>query len=214
MAPKKKGFGGPLSKLPQPKPGFFPPQPKWGAPGRPMPSDSAMPPHGSLQQHGGPVWARLQDRLEDPEWLNTLADQSDGRELLHRSQGGDDKRRKLNPAVPIPGLPPPPASALGSRQKMQAHHQTYSPEHRRAANFVPASKSVILCGRAVQLLMITHEQAEHNERDPYIPWLFRPLVPHCLLGYTADAKHSPKGPKHFCVIRWFQVNNLFLLQEE
>ena len=62
----------------------------------------------------------------------------------------------------------------------------------------------MITGRPVQAIVLSHEKAQYLERDPYLPWLLRPLPKHVLLGYTAESPEAPKGPKHFCVIRWFQ----------
>ena len=111
----------------------------------------------------------------------------------------------LNPVVPIPGLPTPPARALGSAQMMEAHYKTYSAEHKTAINFNPANHTVVVAGRPVQLLLVSHEKADYFERDMYVPWLLRPLQGIMLDGYSADTARAPPGPKHFCVIRHFQV---------
>ena len=107
-------------------------------------------------------------------------------------------------------MPPPPAVLLGSANMMEAHYKALSPEHKIALNFSPGNHTTMICGRPMQLLMLSHEGAGWLERDQYVPWLFRPL-PACVIdGYTAVAKDSPKGPKHFCVVRWFQVIDLFV----
>ena len=87
---------------------------------------------------------------------------------------------------------------------MEAHYITYSPEHKLAMNFNAASNTVVITGRPVQAIVLSHEKAEYLERDPYLAWLLRPLPMHVLLGYSAESPEAPKGPKHFCAIRWFQ----------
>ena len=191
-------------KAPQPKPNYLPPAAKPKMAGKPSPYPSSASGLGP-QQYGGPVVGRLQPRLDDPQWLKRIADEADNRLIHHRNYPEESRKRAFSPALPIPGLPPPPAKALGSRQQMKAHYRTFSPEIRRSANQYPGENSVYIHGRPVQLIMITHEGAAHSEREPYLPWLFRPLVPQCLLGYTYDGPNSPGGHRHFCVIRWFQA---------
>ena len=206
----KKRYPWPAPKqTPQSKPKFLTPSAKGTMAGKPTPYPSKASGLGP-QTYRGPVVGRLQPRLQDPQWLNRIADESDERLEHHRSNPEESRKRAFSPALPIPGLPPPPASSLGSRQQMQAHYRTFSPEHRRSANQHPCDNSVVIHGRPVQLIMITHEGASHSEREPYIPWLFRPLVPQCLLGYTADGPNAPGGPRHFCVINWFQALIFFV----
>ena len=203
--PAKKHYPWPApKKAPQAKPKYLPPATKPSGAGKPSPYPSKASGLGP-QSYGGPVVGRLQPHLPTPQWLNRIADESDARLEQHRNNPEESRKRAFSPALPIPGLPPPPASSLGSRQQMQAHFRSFSPEHRRTANFFPGDKSVVIKGRPVQLIMITHEGAQYGEREPYIPWLFRPLVPQCLLGYTFDGPNSPGEPRHFCVINWFQA---------
>ena len=88
---------------------------------------------------------------------------------------------------------------------MEAHYKTYSPDHKVAVNFNPSSHTIIVCGRPMQLLLASHEKAGDLERDMYVPWLFRPLPGIVIDGYSAGTADDPKGPKHYCVIRYFQV---------
>ena len=161
------------------------------------------------QEFGGVVEHRLQPRLVDPPWLKGLANRCDIRKRkAERDQGTDQPAgpARINPAVPIPGLSVPPAASYGSAHMMSAHYQTYAPEHKKAMNFNAALNTKVLCGRPIQILVLSHEGASYLERDPYLAWLFRPLKINILLGYDAKAKDAPGGPKHFCVIRWFQVS--------
>ena len=121
-------------KAPQPKPKFLPPAAKPKMAGKPSEYPSKASGLGP-QTYGGPVVGRLQPRLPDPAWLNKIADESDERLLHHRNNPEESRKRAFSPALPIPGLPPPPASSLGSRQQMQAHFRSFSPEHRRTAIF-------------------------------------------------------------------------------
>ena len=83
--------------------------------------------------------------------------------------------------------------------------KTHSPEHKIAISFNPGNHTMGIGGRPVQLIMLSQEGGGWLERDMYVPLLFRPLPALVIDGYTADDKGSPRGPKHFCVIRWFQV---------
>ena len=155
------------------------------------------------------VQHRLQPRLVDPTWLIGLANKCDDRKRKAEQDQGTDQPSgpaRINPAVPIPGLPVPPAASYGSAHMMSAHYQTFAPEHKKAMNFIAALNTKVLCGRPIQIIVLSHEGASYLERDPYLAWLFRPLKNNILLGYDAKAKDAPGGPKHFCVIRWFQVS--------
>ena len=172
---------------------------KWGqVPGAP-----------EVQEYGEPVRARLQHRLEDPQWQLAHAARTDKRKAIGQKATEDEqnpvKVLRFNPVVPIAGLPVPAASSLGSADLMESHFKTFSPAHKIAVNFNPGNHTMMICGRPVQLIMLSHEGAGWLERDMYLPWLFRPLPAIVIDGYTAEHKDSPRGPKHFCVIRWFQV---------
>ena len=82
---------------------------------------------------------------------------------------------------------------------------TYDPASKTAINFNESSKTRVVLGRPVQVIVLSHEMATFLERDPYLAWLVRPLQATVLLGYSAEADDAPRGAKHHCVIRWFQV---------
>ena len=192
---------------------ILPAQPKWARASPRDPVGSIRDPRSSnrpaAQAYGEPVQARLQPRLEDPQWQVDHAARTDNRKAMLTLAQQEGKiateGRTFNPVVPISGLPVPPAAALGSATIMESHFQTYSPDHKIAANFNPSMHTMVVCGRPVQLIIVSHEKAAWLERDQYVPWLFRPLPGIVLDGYTAGQKNAPKGHKHYCVIRWFQV---------
>ena len=157
---------------------------------------------------------RLQQRLADPKFMTNHAKKTRRRLAMHKEHQAWENNpaalKEYNPSVPIPGLPVPPASSLGSPELMESHYKATSPEFKTAANFNPSNNTVMICGRPVQLVLLSHEESGWLEKDTYVSWLFRPLVATVLDGYTAGKKHSPTGPKHYCVIRWFQVTDLFI----
>ena len=166
-------------------------------------------PKPGVQEYGEPVQSRLQERLEDPAWVNRIADKCDARkrkaEADQALNPAASNKMNINPTVPIGGLPAPDAKYLGSSHKMAAHFMTYDPTFKTAINYNEGGKSKVVLGRPVQLICLSHEMAGFLERDPYLSWLFRPLPVNVLLGYSAEAEDAPEGPKHHCVIRWCQV---------
>ena len=161
------------------------------------------------QLYGEPVEHRLQERLSDPHWQIKTAARIDKRKeerSVAEEEGHTQPGDSINPVVPLAGMPPPPPASLGSATMMSNHYKAHSPAQKVALNFNPANNTMYICGRPTQLLMLSHEMAPELERDEYVPWVFRPLVAHCIEGYSADSRDAPGGPRHFCVIRWFQVN--------
>ena len=168
------------------------------------------------QDYGGAKQHRMQERLPDPDWVLQHKGKTDRRLQVERQAMKDGtllrgSRATFNPVVPIAGLPVPASSSLGSATKMAAHYKKFSPEHKRFMNMNPSHGAVMICGRPVILVQLSHEKCGYLETDMYVPWLFRPLIAHVLDGYTAGESGSPRGPKHFCVIRWFQVISFFML---
>lgn len=187
--------------------------PKWNPDVRPEPDidevemvDLAV--ESVTQEYGQPVRHRLQERLDDPYWLQRQAarcnDRAANQKLVERLGIMPKDGNTFNPNVPIAGLPVPPPRYFGSAHMMAAHYRTYSADHKIAMNFNAANNTVVVTGRPVQAIVLSHEKAQYLERDPYLAWLLRPLSMQVLLGYSAVAHDAPKGPKHFCVIRWFQ----------
>ena len=180
-------------------------------PARPRRSWNPGPPRSAelVQEYNEPVFARLQPRLGDPDWVQWHADVTDDRkaalEEARRTGAYPEGPVKFNPNIPLPGLPPPPAEFYGSATMMTKYLQRFGPDYKRAINFVPAQHISYICGRPVMVVVCSHEGAkDFHEYDEYLAWAFRPLEPLYLDGYTAKARHAPKGPKHFCVVNWFQ----------
>ena len=150
------------------------------------PNECSRPP---LQDFNEPVRARMLERLDDPEWQLAHAARCNDREAQQRAAQAEGhipkEGRTFNPVVPIEGLPPPPAGSLGSAHLMDARSNADSPNHKVAVNFNPSNHTMIICGRPVQLLIVSHEKAGWLERDMYVPWLFRPLTGIVIDGYTA-----------------------------
>ena len=167
-------------------------------------SGSNAPPE---QDYGAMVTARLQPRLDDPQWQTEHAARCNNREQERARHEGPSvpAKKTINPVVPIPGCPLPPPRSYGSATMMESHYERFSAEHKIAANFNPGNNAMMIAGRPVTVLQISHEGAGIMENDGYIPWLFRPLQVVTIDGYTAGEEIAPRGPKHYCVIRWMQA---------
>ena len=190
--PKYPGLASPR-RSPQEAEPFAPPDP--GSP--------------EVQPDGSHVTARLRQRLEDPHWLEAHARDCNIRREVYKQAVADKEISahygRINPTVPIAGMPVPPPQRLGSATQMQDHFKRHFADSKKFINHLPAAAAVMLHGRPVIVLALSHEKAPLHETDGYLEQLFRPCPVIYIDGYTVGDPDSPGGPEHFCVIRLFQV---------
>ena len=104
------------------------------------------------------------------------------------------------------GMPVPPAKYLGNPDRMRLHEMKSSPINLEPANFDPQKRTVVVKGRPVQCLQVSHQKAQSFEFDGYIPFLMRPVPVQAFMGYSSFDKDKPAGSKpHEVVVNWWQV---------
>ena len=116
------------------------------------------------------------------------------------------RRRQVSVAMPISGMPVPPAKYFGNPERMRAHVAKSDPVNLETGNFDIHKRTVVVKGRPIQCLQVCHQAARTFELDGYIPWLMRPVPVQAIMGYTAYDKDKPQGSKpHEVVVNWWQV---------
>ena len=75
-----------------------------------------------------------------------------------------------------------------------------------AGNYDIHKRTVVVKGRAVQCLQVSHPKAKSFEFDGYIPWLMRPVPVQAIQGYSSFDKDKPSGSHPYeVVVNWWQV---------
>ena len=106
--------------------------------------------------------------------------------------------------LPTPGMPYPPTEAIGSPGGMVAWGSRLVPENVANKDVAPTDNTLVLQGRPVQLLLVSHAAAPPIEWDSYMNFAFRPLRPTVLFG-NPSAVYTPWQPAHYAVIQWWKV---------
>ena len=113
--------------------------------------------------------------------------------------------------MPRAGMPVPPAKFFGNPDRMRLHEMKSSPINLEPANFDPHKRTVVVKGRPVQCLQVSHQKAQSFEFDGYIPFLMRPVPVQALQGYSSFDKDKPSGSHPYeVVVNWWQVLVLFV----
>jgi hypothetical protein len=100
---------------------------------------------------------------------------------------------------PTPGLPLAPIQATGSAAMMGHHLYHWHGSTTSALHFRPESRTVMVDGRPVQAVIMSHNHAPHWEWQPLLRYSLRPLNPVVLVGVSAhtteakrlEGKHAP-----------------------
>ncbi len=112
---------------------------------------------------------------------------------------------------PQRGIPFPDPAALGSNTHMDAFSYMYRSE--LYANFDPARHVIMIEGRPVCCLIVSHNRPPPFECDPYMLTALRPLRPLILFGVTAGSHMAPKMKAKFSVTEWWKVTFFFRVGE-
>lgn len=140
-------------------------------------------------QHGQ-VW-------QTPKWQSKVV-------KAHSAGKGPAKGKVPQSLLPVPGLPPPPASAIGNKYLTGIHNYKWS-QHVSPQDFLPYRNTLYVSGRPVQCLVITHHHAPRRDWMPYLNFHMRPLNPICLLGVSAGTTESPSMKTPHSVTQWWKV---------
>ena len=184
----KTGGGPPMQAVPKPiavQPAF-----------RPSRKPSMAPPRTGTLWHGGP---RVQ-----VDWLK-LHNNAFDRISFNRRTDARPKVPPKNTERPMPGVPPPRSSVLKSLKLCAQWNARWDPKIFGAKDFKPEMNTGMICGRPVQVLVVSHAHAPPLEWDPYHVFAFWPLRPVVLCGPSAGSPEAPKMVHKFSVIQWWKV---------
>ena len=116
------------------------------------------------------------------------------------------RTRSVPVAIPRAGMPVPPAKYFGNPERMRLHEMKSSAINLDAANFDIHKRTVVIKGRPVQCLQVSHQKAKSFEFDGYIPYLMRPVPVQAIQGYSSFDKDKPSGSHPYeVVVNWWQV---------
>ena len=146
-------------------------------------------------------------KQDQPAFQSRLAEKT-SRKLLERPPATESakRRRTVDLAMPRAGMPVPPAKYFGNPERMRLHEMKSSAINLDAANFDIHKRTVVIKGRPVQCLQVSHQKAKSFEFDGYIPWLMRPVPVQAIQGYSSFDKDRPSGAHPYeVVVNWWQV---------
>jgi hypothetical protein len=189
----KTGGGPPMQAVPKPiamQPAF-----------RPASKPSKAPPRSGNLWHGGP---RVQ-----VDWLKKHNVAFD-RISFNRITDARPKVPSTNRERPMPGVPPPVAGVLKSVKLCAQWNARWDPKLFGAKDMKPEMNTGMICGRPVQVIVVSHPHAPALEWDPYHVFAFWPLRPVVLSGPSAGYAEAPKMVHKFSVIQWWKVIFFFL----
>ena len=101
-------------------------------------------------------------------------------------------------------VPRPPSKVLPSERLQHLFQAKHHPKNVAGPRDRPEEHSVILMGRPVQALVMTHASS------PPIEWFFpsqmclKPLVPRCVLGVDAKKEVPPHDDSSFAPFHWWK----------
>ena len=126
------------------------------------------------------------------------------KEMHNEAVSEGPPRTSIYVNLPAPGMPYPPTEAIGSPGGMVAWGSRLVPENVANKDVAPTDNTLVLQGRPVQLLLVSHAAAPPIEWDSYMNFAFRPLRP-TVLFCNPSAVYTPWQPPHYAVIQWWKV---------
>ena len=128
---------------------------------------------------------------------------------LCRSKGNPKRGETKSKATSVAfkaGVPPPPMLAvIMSLQLMAQWNTRWGDMHVKSQDWRPERNVIVIAGRPVCVLMVSHQGAKALEWDSYHNLIFGPLRPVVLLGPTGHSAQAPKMQPKFSVIEWWKV---------
>ena len=146
-------------------------------------------------------------RQDQPAFQTNLAGKTSRKRLTPPPPGFQAKKLRSVPvAMPMAGLPVPPSKYLGNPDRMRLRHMKSSPINLEAGNFDIHKRTVVIKGRPVQCLQVSHQKAPSYEFDGYIPFLMRPVPVQAFQGYSSFDEDKPHSSHPYeVVVNWWQV---------
>ena len=146
-------------------------------------------------------------RQDQPAFQTNLAMKTSRKRLADHVPGSSSKRTRTVPvAMPMAGMPVPPAKYFGNSERMRLHEMKSSPINLETGNFDIHKRTVCIKGRPVQCLQVSHQKARSFEFDGYIPFLMRPVPVQAIQGYSSFDVDKPFASHPYeVVVNWWQV---------
>ena len=118
--------------------------------------------------------------------------------MMSKSKGSS---RAFQGCVP----PPPMVEVLRSLDLTAQWNARWSDEHVTSKDWRPERNTIVLAGRPVGVLIVSHQGASPLEWDAYPNMVFSPVRPTVLLGPTGMSVQAPSMKHKFTVIEWWKV---------
>ena len=144
---------------------------------------------------------------DQPAFQTNLAMKTSRKRLADNVPGSSSKRTRTVPvAMPMAGMPVPPAKYFGNSERMRLHEMKSSPINLETGNFDIHKRTVCIKGRPVQCLQVSHQKARSFEFDGCIPFLMRPVPVQAIQGYSSFDPDRPFASHPYEVVgNWWQV---------
>ena len=102
-------------------------------------------------------------------------------------------------------IPPPMPSVLSSLSLTAQWNARWQDKHVNSKDWRPERNTIVIAGRPVGVIIVSHQGSSPIEWDSYHNLLFKPLRPVVLLGPTGRSMQAPKLEHKFTVIEWWKV---------
>ena len=139
----------------------------------------------------------------EPAWRAKARAGSDKAQTYKKRAAEPNPPPNRDPIQPQIGIPLAPPDAYGSKHLMDLHASNYASNTN--ARFDPARFSVMIDGRPVVVVILTHNHAPTSEWNPQIAESFYPCCPLVLRGLTGKSAEHPTMRRAHCVSQWWKV---------
>lgn len=122
--------------------------------------------------------------------------------LMCKAQGSSQQFKAAFP-------PPPMPDVIASLKLMAQWYSRWSDKHVTSKEWRSERNLVVIAGRPVGAIIVSHQGASQNEWDSYHNLIFSPLRPCVLFGPTGKSVQAPKMAHKFTVIEWWKDSMFF-----
>ena len=138
------------------------------------------------------------------DWLEKVRQPHD--QIKFRAKSGLSPKAAVDSSmVPYPGIPPPIAQVLKSHDLLRLWSARWEKDRVKAFDMRPEKDAIVIAGRPVRTLVVSHHKAGPLEWDTYFNMLYAPLRPLILFGASAQSSEAPTMNAKFSVIQWWKV---------
>ena len=123
--------------------------------------------------------------------------------------GNADESPRVIASVPRMYSSTSEPEVLQSQSLMAQWNARWDDKHVNSKDWRPEKNTIMVAGRPVGVLIVSHQGASPIEWDSYHNLVFYPLRPVILFGPTGMSVQAPKMQHKFIVIEWWKV--IFLI---